>query len=301
MPDHILDISQDRCRIGIHGPLLVIRRENQPDFRLRMDEIAAICVSEPASTISFRALGSLSSAGVVVVVCDARHTPTGMLMPLANHHAQTPRFALQAKMSEPTRKRLWRQIVRAKVRHQARVLETTTGSDGGLNALIPQVLLGDKTNIEAQAAAAYWQRLMGSQFRRDQEGEGLNAMLNYGYAIVRATVCRAICACGLHPTLGLHHHHRENQFCLADDLMEPFRPLVDLVIWRMTTDGVASDLSPPTKRQLVEEVTGRHRVGGEERMFSDLINRTCRTLVQVILSEKRILSIPRLEFNATAP
>lgn len=298
MPDLILDLSRDPCRLGVEGALLVLRRPEQPDFRHRMDEIAAICVSQPAATISFRALGALASNGVVVVVCDERHAPTGMLMPLSNHHAQTPRFTEQAAMSLPERKRLWQQVVQAKVTQQAKVLKAAHGTGLALEAMVPRVMSGDTTNIEGTAAAAYWRALMGDDFRRDFEGGGINALLNYGYAIVRSAMCRSICASGLHPTLGLHHHHRENPFCLADDLMEPFRPLVDWVVWQITRADPNAELTPENKRRIVEVITERHTAGDEERTLFDLCARTAQSLVRVILGSDKRLELPAWDLNA---
>ena len=297
MPDHILDISQEPCRISMDGPLLVLRRNDQPEFRMRMDEIAALCVSEPATTASMRTLGALSSAGVLVVVCDERRQPSGMLMPLAAHHAQTPRFAMQAQMSRPTRKRLWRQLVRGKVRHQAAVLVEQLGADCGLESMVAQVLPGDPTNIEAQAAAIYWPRLMGEAFRRDPDLPGANSLFNYGYAVLRAVVCRAICGAGLHPTLGVNHHHRENAFCLADDVMEPLRPLVDRVVISAVTAGEI-ELTTPVKQRLIGAVMGRHRVKEEDRTLFDIARRMAQSMVQVVMGERRLMAVPRLQFNA---
>ncbi len=298
MPNLILDLSHDPCRLGVEGALLVLRRPDQPDFSHRMDEIAAICVSQPAATISFRALGALASNGVVVVVCDERHAPTGMLMPLSTHHAQTPRFAEQAAMTLPDRKRLWQQIVQSKVTQQAQVLKAANGTGLALMAMVPRVMSGDTTNIEATAAAAYWRALMGDDFRRDYEGKGINALLNYGYAIVRSAMCRAICASGLHPTLGLHHHHRENPFCLADDLMEPFRPLVDCVVWQIMNTDPNAELTPENKRHIIDFITERHCVANEERTLFDLCARTAQSLVRAILGTDKRLDLPVWDLNA---
>jgi hypothetical protein len=169
------------------------------------------------------------------IVSNEKHLPAAMLLPLSTHSTQTERFARQAAVSLPTRKRAWQQIVQAKLRAQARLLEETTGADQGLHVMAGRVRSGDPDNLEAQAARVYWPALFGKEasgeaFRRDPEGEGINVHLNYGYAVLRAIVARALCASGLHPSLGVHHHNRYDTFCLADDLMEPFRPLVDRVV-----------------------------------------------------------------------
>jgi CRISPR-associated protein Cas1 len=292
MPDHILDLSQERCRLGVDGELLVIRREGRPDFRLRLDEIASVCVSEPASSVSFRALGALAAAGAIVVVCDERRAPAGMLMPLANHHAQTPRFHAQAALGVVRRKRLWRQVVKAKVRQQAAVLDAA-GRDGTpLRGMMARVMSGDKSNVEAHAASVYWPLLMGERFRRQHEEPGVNALLNYGYAILRSSMTRAICAAGLHPTLGLSHHHRENPFCLSDDLIEPYRPMVDWAVFRHLDRGGRRDLDPQTKSDLVAEIVQGVRTKVDQRTLFDVAARTARSLAGIVLGTRRQLFLP---------
>ena len=148
-----------------------------------------------------------------------------MLLPLVGHHLQARRFVAQAAASVPTKKRLWRQIVRAKIELQAHTLETLHGDSAGVRPLMRLVRSGDPENVEARAARAYWPLLFADDdFRRDHERGDQNRLLNYGYTVLRAIVARAICAAGLHPALGLHHHNQYSAFCLADDLMEPFRP-----------------------------------------------------------------------------
>jgi CRISPR-associated protein Cas1 len=299
MPDRVLDLSRDPCRLALDGSLLVVRRDSKPDIRVRLDEIAAICVSQPASSASFRALGALAGAGAIVVVCDERHSPTGMLLPLANHHAQTPRFAAQAALGTVARKRLWRQVVRAKIRQQAVVLDKA-GFDGApLRAMMARVLSGDTSNMEAQAAVVYWRTLMGPEFRRDRDQPGINALLNYGYAILRSAMTRAICAAGLHPTLGLQHHHRENPFCLSDDLIEPYRPLVDLAVLQHWRGGTSMELVSEVKASLVGSVCGRVSIKDEQRTMFELCSRSARSLVGVAMKERRALFLP--EWTPRAP
>lgn len=170
----------------------------------------------------------------MVVTSDARHQPTGMLLPLAANTLQTERFAAQAALNQPLRKQLWKQVVQAKIRWQAKVLHDITGSDALLTGLVRKVRSGDPENVEAQAARRYWSRLFPEGgFKRDRDAVDQNRYLNYGYAILRALTARSLCAAGLHPSLGIHHSNRYNAYCLADDFMEPFRPFVDLRVYRL--------------------------------------------------------------------
>jgi CRISPR-associated protein Cas1 len=208
-------------------------------------DIAVLVTSHPQISFTQAVLAGLAAAGGMFIVSNEKHLPAAMLLPLSTHSTQTERFARQAGVSLPTRKRAWQQIVRAKLRAQARLLEEATGSDGGLGVMAGKVRSGDPDNLEAQAARIYWQALFGrgasgEAFRRDPDGGGVNVHLNYGYAVLRAIVARALCASGLHPSLGVHHHNRYDTFCLADDLMEPFRPLVDRVVARLHRSQLAS-------------------------------------------------------------
>ena len=154
-----------------------------------------------------------------------------MLLPLKNHHTQTQIFAAQAAISAPTKHRLWKKIIQEKVKAQANLLLKIKRKDFGLIDLSKEVLTGDSTHIEAQAARKYWPALFGENFRRDFMAPDQNRHLNYGYAILRGIIARGICCAGLHPSLGLFHHHRENPYALADDLIKPFRPIVNELVW----------------------------------------------------------------------
>jgi CRISPR-associated protein Cas1 len=249
----------------------------------------------------------------MLIVSNEKHMPAAMMLPLSTHSTQTERFARQAAVSLPTRKRAWQQIVQAKLRAQAQLLEEVTGKDGGLNAMAGKVRSGDPDNLEAQAARIYWQALFGEDvsnsgepFRRDPEGEGLNLYLNYGYAVLRAVVARALCAAGLHPSLGVHHHNRYDTFCLADDLMEPFRPLVDRVIAKIHREALAS--MPPTvipaqagiqldqnsKKAILGGLLVRYTAEGESRTVFDWVSRSASSLAALIEDREEQLTLPLL-------
>jgi CRISP-associated protein Cas1 len=174
----------------------------------------------------------LAEHNVAVVVCDEKHHPSSMMMHLDTHYIQAERFRHQVAATEPLRKQLWQQTVKAKVRNQARVLEIAGKNALALLNLANKVSSGDSTNIEAQAARIYFKTLFGEVFYREREGPPPNPSLNYGYSIVRAAVARALVGSGLLPTLGIFHRNKYNAFALADDVMEPFRPFVDLLVWR---------------------------------------------------------------------
>jgi CRISPR-associated protein Cas1 len=214
-----------------------------------------------------------------------------MVLPLRAHHAQAERFRRQAQMSRPRKKRLWQSIVQAKIRAQALVLEQATGTDEGLRALAPRVRSGDAGNLEARAARHYWALLFpDSGFRRRDEADVRNHLLNYGYGVLRSMTARAICGAGLHPSLSLFHSNVHNPFGLADDLMEPFRPIVDLSVHGM----IEAALTPQSKRALISALLGRYMADGEQRTLPDVLVRAAQSLAHAVLDERRKLWLPEL-------
>lgn len=276
-----------------------LRRDDGTEFEVPFADIQAVCLSHPRTSVSVRTLSELGSHGVSVVIGDAAHRPSALVLPLATHGRIGARFSAQAALSKPSRKRFWRQIVRSKIRAQAGALAAATGSDAGLAEMCKAVRSGDSTNVEAQAAVRYWRRIFSDDtFRRDPSAGGRNSMLNYGYAIVRASMARAICGAGLHPALGLHHHNRENPLCLADDLMEPFRPLVDLAVaWLCPTDPGGVELTPQLKAQILTALTRPVMDHDELRTCFELQERMAFGLAKVIEGKSDRLWLPRMQLE----
>jgi CRISPR-associated protein Cas1 len=299
MINHVVDLSERPARLRVRYNQLVIERENEPDASVPLAELAVLIVAHPQVRYTQAVLAGLSAAGGVFVACDEHHLPVGILLPLVGHHLQSERFAAQARAPLPLRKRLWRQIVRAKILAQARLLTLLRRADHGLPTLATQVRSGDPANVEAQASRRYWTALFANAgFRRDRDAEDQNRLLNYGYGVLRAVVARAICAAGLHPSLGLHHHNRYNAFCLADDLMEPFRPLVDRAVVRVVEQfGPRVELGPECKRQMLCAVTSKCRVGDEQRTLFDALAQTAASLAGAYLGEQRRLKLPEIPYD----
>jgi len=231
----------------------------------------------------------LATAGASLVACDARRRPVAMLLPLESHHVQAERFTHQSRLTLPRRKRLWQQVVRAKISAQARVLEERMGTDAGLRALARRVRSGDPDNIEARAAHRYWRLVFGDpRFVRSKEEDERNHWLDYGYAVLRAMAARAICGSGLHPTFGLAHRNKANAFALADDIMEPFRPIVD----RCVANSDIGPLERDAKRRLIEALAARFLVEGESRTLFDILARVAQSLAAAVTGEAQRLWIP---------
>lgn len=238
--DRIVDIATDGQHLSADRGHLVVTSQTKEAGRIPLDDVAAVIVHAHGTTYSNNLIVALAERGALLVVCANNHAPVAVLTPLAGHHAQTASMIAQAEAAKPLKKRLWRDIVVAKIRMQAAVLDAFGASTEGFQIMTRQVRSGDPDNIEAQAAKRYWPLLFGKEFRRDREASGENALLNYGYAVIRAVCARAIVAAGLNPSLGIHHHNRQNAFALADDLIEPFRPIVDACVAQMTREGFSN-------------------------------------------------------------
>jgi len=313
MTDRVLDLSDRPARLSVRNSLLIVqlaplkpavpvqgpsgqpdteeaetyrceRRADPDEVTIPLGDIAVLIVSHPQVAYSQAVLVGLATSGAIFVSCNEKHMPVSMMLPLVCHSLQTERFAAQAALSLPAKKRIWQQIVRAKIRAQAQLLEEKSGSDDGLRAYAGRVRSGDAGNLEAQAARIYWQKLFAdSGFRRDPDGDGLNAVLNYGYAVLRAIVARSLCGAGLHPSLGVHHHNRYDPFCLADDLMEPFRPIVDREAANLNAArGAGLRLDKESKSALLQSLLGRFEAGSESRTLFDWAVRAASSLAEAI-------------------
>ena len=296
MTERIIDLAEQPARLSIRNSCLVISRADEPETTVPVGEVAVLSLANCQILLTQPVLAELGSAGATVLVCDRKHMPAAMLLPLAGHFIQGERFAVQAQASIPTRKRLWQAIVRAKIRAQAAVLSEVRGHDGGLPALVAKVRSGDPTNVEAEAARRYWLALfLNRRFRRDRYAGGENRFLNYGYAVLRAIVARAVCAAGLHPSLGLHHHNRYDAFRLVDDLIEPFRPIVDKAVAEYCDiHGSDTPLDKQAKAALITALMGTFKLGRQRRSLFDIAHRTSKSLVDVFERRRKSLLLPEL-------
>lgn len=245
--ERIVDISTDGRHLSAHRGFLVVSEDRQEVGRIPLDDVGAVIVHAHGVTWTTNLVVALAERGALLVLCGSNHAPVAVCLPINGHHGQNARMRAQWQAGKPLAKQLWREVVVAKIRWQAAALEARGIEAGAFDMLARRVRSGDPDNVEAQAARRYWPLLMGSEFRRDRSAEGVNALLNYGYTVLRSVVARSVVAAGLHPSIGIHHANRGNAFALADDMVEPFRPLVDL----MTVQLVAKkcvEVSPQTKR-----------------------------------------------------
>lgn len=237
MIGRVVEIASDDRHLALSRGFLLVKHAGAETGRVPLDDIAALIANAHGLTYSNNLLLALAERGVPLVLCGSNHRPAALVWPVEGHHRQAGRMSDQAKAGAALKKRLWQQVVRAKILAQGATLETVGAPAGGFYLLARKVRSGDPDNVEAEAARRYWPLLFGKAFRRDQEGDGVNALLNYAYAILRSTVARAVMAAGLHPSLGLMHSNRGNALVLVDDLMEPFRPVADREVFRLVRAG----------------------------------------------------------------
>ena len=250
MIGRVVEITSEGCHLARLRGLMTVTRDGVEDGRVPLDDIGVLLCNARGLTYSNGLLTELARRGVAVVLCGPNYLPAAWLWPLEGHHAQARRMRRQLEASRPLCKRLWQAVVRAKIDQQRNVLALLQLSTDGFEQLARRVRSGDPENVEAQAARRYWPLLFGGDFRRGRFGDGPNAFLNYGYTVLRAAVARAVVAAGLHPSLGIHHSNRYNAMCLVDDLMEPFRPLVDYAAVHLAS-GDDGELTAEAKRALV--------------------------------------------------
>jgi CRISPR-associated protein Cas1 len=293
MIDRIVEVANP-ARLSVRDCQLVVAPDGGEEVTTPLSELAVLLIAHPRVTLTQAVLSRIALEGGAVVTCDDKFLPASMLLPLQAHFVQGERFARQIEISAPSRKRLWQKIVRTKIRSQANLLRELHGEDGGLFPMSRRVRSGDAGNVESQAARQYWPRLFADpKFRRGGEGPDQNRHLNYGYTVLRAATARALCAAGLHPSIGLRHHNRYDAFSLAADIMEPFRPVVDRCVYRWIQDhDPAGEFDQTARTWMLGLVKDRYLAEGEERTLFDLLGRTCNGLAHALAGEEDAFLLP---------
>lgn len=289
-----VEFSTPGTRLSVANRQLVVERPEQPKATLPIEDLGVVIVDDRRAIYTQSVFVELLAAGATVMVTGADHLPAGMMLPLDAHHVQTERHRAQIETSEPVRKQVWKSLIFAKLSQQGRVLERFTGADGGLLAMARRVRSGDPDNLEAQGAQRYWPMLFGKEFRRNRDAPGLNVLLNYGYAVVRAATARAIVAAGLIPSLGVFHKNRSNPFCLADDLFEPYRPLMDWRV-RLIADELGADAvldNREVKAALLSLFNETILVGERRSPILLALHASAASLCRALTGEDRKLALP---------
>jgi len=274
MARRTIEISREKAHLAVeHGQLLIIRddqtrRDLPMRHRLPCEDLGLVITDHRELTYTHAALTTLAENGAGLVVCDESHLPVGLMLPMSTHTEQVWRVNDQINCGKVLRKQLWKTIIRAKTLAQAANLHPDSTAHRRIVHLTRSIRSGDPDNIEAQAARAYWSAFMpataAKKFKRSPgERTAPNSFLDYGYAIIRAAVARALVGAGLLPVIGIHHSNRSNAFCLADDLIEPIRPMIDRRVHRLVTQG-ATTLDQQTKAEILLVLTATVLTGSGE-------------------------------------
>lgn len=292
-----IEISRQPVYLSSRNEQLIVQPIDEPKDAARSipcEDIGLLLIDEPRCSMTQGALETVLRHGGAVVVCGRNHLPTGLLLPVSSHTQQVERLGRQINATQPRIKRLWQQIVAAKVRAQSANTPKAHPARRKLDALAKDVKSGDTTNVEAQAAKAYWAywRESHTGFYRDTDGQDpINSHLNYGYAVLRAAVARALVSAGLHPALGLHHCNRANAFCLADDLMEPLRPAVDAIVFETLATN-PKPIDQTSKAKLLQLLSTPFEANEQRGPLMVQLHRYASSLAGAYANKGSTLSIP---------
>lgn len=262
-----------------------------------IEDIGVVILDNKQITLTQGLLEQLLANNCAVITCDSGHLPVGLLLPLEGNTTQSERFRNQVEVSLPLKKQLWQQTILAKIHNQASLLMKLHSVEvGNMRAWETSVKSGDADNKEGRAAAYYWKNMFPQypHFTRDREGSCPNNLLNYGYAILRAVVARALVASGLLPTLGIHHRNRYNAYCLADDIMEPYRPYVDELVAQIVTNEPPEQLTTELKRQLLTIPTLDVVIDGKRSPLAIAVSQTTASLSKCYSGECRKILYPEI-------
>jgi CRISPR-associated protein Cas1 len=290
----IVEISSARTFLSVRYGQLVIKENGNELSQIPCEDIGILLVDHPGTSYTHSVFTELLDKGAAIVLCGGNHHPAAMLLPLESNSEQGERFRKQIEAKEPVKKRLWKQLVQAKIQHQAKVAGRDTETYAALMILRQRVRSGDPSNVEAQASRKFWASyLQGIEFHRDVAGAPPNNLLNYGYTVMRAAVARALCSAGLLPCLGIHHCNRYNAFALADDVMEPFRGFVEARVKQICeADGAPDELTQPLKARLLEVLYDPVTISGFQGPLMVALHRTAASLQRCFAGEQEQLELP---------
>ena len=279
------------------GQLLVRLPAEERSRSIPIEDIGVLILDHQQISITHGLMNALEAHKCALITCSASHMPSGLFLPLNAHSLQSERFQTQIEATLPLKKQLWQQTVRMKIQNQARVLEEVYAQpQANMLAWVKQVRSGDPDNLEARAAAYYWANLFPSlpKFTREREESAPNALLNYGYALLRAVVARSLVAVGLLPTLGIHHHNRYNAYCLADDIMEPYRPYVDKFVQEIYEREYPESLTKDIKHRLLTIMEQDVVIDGITHPLSIATSLTASSLVRCFEGSSKQIDYPVL-------
>ena len=272
--------------------LVITFKDNKDTVTRPIEDIGFVVIEHPEVGISVPALNELADNNVSVVFCDKKKMPKTMLMTLDGNTTQQESYKCQIDASAPTKKNVWKQLVECKIRNQALLLNKLGKNGDILKQYYMNVKSGDADNREGAAAREYWGRIFDEGFKREREGLPPNNLLNYGYTILRAAVARALIGSGLYPAFGVFHRNRYNAFPLADDVMEPYRPFVDEIVYHLYYDGAINELDNQAKGKLLRVLFSDVKMGKVTRPLENALSLTTASLLRMYKGETDKLSLP---------
>ena len=299
MLHQIIEIQEEGRYLSLDRGFLSIAHKNEHLASVPLDDIAVLLISAQSVSFSKHILNEIAERGGISILCGKNYLPQSMVVPVSGHYLQTETINRQIEASLPFKKNIWRQIVESKLLNQSQALKYA--NDDTISTKIKligkTVRSGDPDNREAYGARLYWKALFGDDFTRDKDGDGLNALLNYGYAIARSSMIRAICSAGLLPSLGVHHDNKLNPFCLGDDLFEPFRPIVDVTVFDLNKIG-ENTINPEVKKKLAEVLWYKMKtVEGYSPLFQSM-HYMVSSFSRALINKEPCILIPEWEgFN----
>jgi len=278
-----------------NGQMVIIRKELPDDnLTVPIEDIGLVMINHAMVSLTIPLLNALTEQNVAVIFCNEKGMPASMLYNLQGNTTQGETLRNQLEVGEVLKKTLWKQIIEAKIKNQAALLNKMGKEGSILKPLYTNVKSGDSDNREGIAARLYWTALFGRDFIRDRNIPGINSLLNYGYSVLRAAVTRALVSSGLFPALGIFHHHRSNAFPLSDDLMEPFRPFVDEIVFELTAQSEA-ELNTATKSRLIRVLYVDTYFSKVTRPLSVGLSMTMASLAKCYAKEQKKLVVPLLK------
>ena len=295
----IVEIAEEGRFLSSKRGSISVNYQKEEQGLIPFDDVAVLLVTARGASFSKEVFTRLNERGGVVILCGKNYAPVSYVLPHSTHYNYTGRLYDQIESSKPLRKQLWKSIVQAKILNQAKILEYYKRAEANhLKKLSETITSGDKENREAQAARIYWPALFGSEFRRNINKEGTNSLLNYGYGVLRGIVARAVCSSGLEPALGIHHQSRVNNLCLVDDLMEPFRPLIDIAAFELTQKE-ETELTSEVKKKIIQLTWLDLDIDKGKSPLIKSLEYMMQSLVDSFHEKKNVLYIPSLPCKET--
>ena len=283
----------NECYLSTQKQHLVVRYPNSEEVKtVPIEDIGVVLLDHYRLTLTSTLLNKLLGNNVAVITCDEQHLPLGMFLNLNGHTLQQEHFAQQIAITQAKKDRLWKQVIQTKIENQAVLLEKQRISVLNMHRWVKQVKNGDPENLEARAASYYWKNLfVNLPFVRERYGNAPNGLLNYGYTILRGVVARALVGSGLLPTFGIHHHNKYNAYCLADDIMEPYRPFVDQIVLELVKQGVG-ELTKENKKQLLQIPVLDVIINQQRSPLMIAVQQTTSSLQQCYADKRKMLKLP---------